>query len=1006
MFQRTILLIQILLSFSAFSYGYNTPYTIVNYNTDNGLPQNSITGIQFDRKGYCWLGTQMGLVRFDGQRFSTFGSDNVKGFRSDRILTVTRDTANNIFACTGEIVNVLRINDTDPLEASKPVLTALSESNVPIQGFILPQSLINTVQRDPALQISVSTAHCEVYVLQTAACYYITPQKKLRLPLRGPFPYIYLALIDESLVLLQAHNKITVWTKGIQQPVTALRGPLWNNPEFKKGNFRTPHSIEGNYIYSGKTLYRLSLTNGVLNSEALLNDIDIPTMSCLYFDKLHNKWYIGSSISGLFIVTPSDFYTPPAPVSAFTEGFYSQSVTDDGIMSQRVLFRRDGTYKEYHIAPQTKGIWYKQENKSMYYAPGLTLLRTDLSTGKTRHLLDLSTFLSSIYPDPLDKGTLIFSTGFSVGKMTHDTLVCEKTIPGLVKEQELFGSYPLGRDTFLLATWSGVKWYDMQRNKIYKSILDSLLVRQLYIENAQRIWIASYGKGWYLYENGRLSRMPDGPFAALKTVNAIIDDRLGFFWLSSNNGLYKASKQALLDYAAGKTDDVYFYTFTTKDHLPTNEFNASNPSYVWLPDSMLSLPSLKGLVWFYPYKVRLSLPDKGIFIEHVYVDHKELQRTDSVLTLAPAHGRLRLTVSSPYFGNKENMQLQFTIAGLENEWHPVPPGGDIAVERIPTGTYSLIVRKVSGMENGEYTQLVLHIHVHPFWYRTRFFYLAALLLAIAFIYWMMQLRTRLLKVRNRKLNMQVTLQTRDLNRMVHRLQQSEEALKQSNRTKDNIITTVLHDLRSPIRFLHMISKWVANDYMQMKAETLGSHLKEINNSTASLKSFTDQFFTWALSQHDTFSASYSRVDLQQLFNETEILYTDIARANGNVLIVTPTNIHCYTDQQLLSTVIRNLLDNANKYTTNGTLKIAAGETADHVLITVSDTGKGFDAESLKFFLDKEKTDRSMGNGSFIVLQLLDLIEGQLEAFSEPGKGTTFRITIPRQNAGQDNKQAG
>lgn len=1006
MFHRSA--IQLLFIFflsSICSYGRNTTYTIVNYNTDNGLPQNSINGIQFDRKGYCWLGTQMGLVRFDGQQFSVFGSDNIKGLRSDRIPNVSCDTAGNVFASTGGIVNVLRINDSGSSYASGPILLSPAELNIPRGGFVVPFSFFRAIKADPAFELTFGTAGGCMYLIQSKNSFYITPHGKIPLHFNGPYQIHRTLLIGETLIALEP-QKVSAWTKGLKQPTPDLRGPLWNNPDFKKGNFLVPYSTNGGYVYAGKTFYRLSFVNNVLLSEEVLDNIDIPAVSCLNFDKQHNKWYIGSYVSGLFIITPTAFHTPPAPDYAVKQGFYSQAVINEGILSQQVLFRKDGTYKEYPITPNLKATFYRPETQSLYYAPGLALLRFDLATEKTYHLADLQTSLSSVFPDPWQKEVLVFSTSFSVGKMIRDRLICEKTIPYLKKGQELFASYPAGPDTFLLATWSGMKWYDFRNNVVYRSILDSLAIRQLYPESPQCIWIASYGKGWYVYRNGHISRLPDGPFEALKTVNAIIDDGRGYFWLSSNNGLYKVSKQALLNYSEGRSEDVYFYSFTTKDYLPANEFNACNPSYVWLPDSMLSLPSIKGLVWFYPHKMQVSLPDKGIYIEHIYINQKELQMAGAPLVLNPEGCRLDLKISSPYFGNKENMQLQYRIEGLDNEWHPVPASGEITIDRIPAGNFSLVARKISGMEEGQYTRLILPIEVRPFWYHTKLFYLAMFLFAAALVYRIMRLRTRLLQARNRKLQMQVMLQTRDLNLMVHRLTQSEEALKQSNQTKNNIITTVLHDLRSPIRFIHMISKWVANDHTQMKPETLEQHLEELKNSTASLNSFTDQFFTWALSQHDTFSASYTLVHLQQLFNEIEVLYTDIARANDNTLVITPTDIRCYTDLHLLSTVIRNLLDNANKNTINGTLTIAAQLIKDKIVITVSDTGKGFTAGELQIFLDKTKTDRRKGNGSFIMLQLLDIIEGHLEASSEKNRGTTFRIVIPRRDEAPDDKQAG
>lgn len=989
--------------YPALLYAQYKQYNIVNYTTDNGLPQNSITGIQFDRKGYCWLGTQMGLVRFDGQRFTHFSSDNIKGLKSDRIYSVTRDTAGSIFASTWGIVNVLKINDTLPGEVSTPALSPLSGHDFPLRGFVSPVTFASTEKTSSDHQLSFGTASGEMYLMQHSGVYYVTPQKKTRISFPETYSDYGLILVGESLVLLQ-HNKVSLWTKGIEKRTPRLQGPLWTNPDFARGIYSTPLNADGTYIYAGNTLYQLSLVNDTLYSEVLLDGITIPAVSCIYVDKPHNRFYLGSSISGLFIITRPDFYTPPPPVKNFV--FYSQAVTEGGIFCQSALFRKDGTYKEYPVEPNLKAILYRPETKCLYYAPIMNLLRMDLATGKTHTIGSLSSSLSSIFPDPARTGELLFSTSLSMGRIIHDTIRDEKNISGLTKDQALFAVYPTGKDSFLLATWGGVKWYDYAHNRIYRSILDSLSIRQLYIETPQRIWIASYGKGWYRYNEGQITRMPDGPLEALKTVNAIIDDGRGYFWLSSNNGLFKVSRRALIDYSEKRSETVYFYAFTTQDYLPTNEFNASSPSYVWLPDSMLSLPSIKGLVWFYPHKIRLSLPDKGIYIEHIRIGQTEMLRTSGPLELPPDHGRLSLKISSPYFGNKENMQLQFQIEGLDEEWRTVSENGEIIIDRMPAGSYSLVVRKITGIEHGQYTRLILPVSVRPYWYNTTFFYLFLLLLFLLSMFGLVKLRTRLLLVRNRKLQTQVALQTRDLNRMVHQLTQSEEALKQSNQAKDNIITTVLHDLRSPIRFIYTISKHIASGHREMRQDALDVHLQELKNSTASLNSFTGQFFTWAISQHRSFAATYSIESLDDLFQETELLYTDIMSANDNRLIVQPTGISGYTDPQLLSTVIRNLLDNANKNTRKGVIRLEATRRENQIIITVSDTGKGFTPEALKLFLDKEKTDSGNGKGSFIILYLLELIDGHLEAVSAPGKGTTFRITLHHQDSIHDNRPAG
>ncbi len=80
-----------------------TTYNLRHYTTDNGLPQNSVKAVCFDRAGYCWLATEMGLVRYDGRAFRVFGTANLKGIASDRIQYMLRSAAGDVYAMTASI---------------------------------------------------------------------------------------------------------------------------------------------------------------------------------------------------------------------------------------------------------------------------------------------------------------------------------------------------------------------------------------------------------------------------------------------------------------------------------------------------------------------------------------------------------------------------------------------------------------------------------------------------------------------------------------------------------------------------------------------------------------------------------------------------------------------------------------------------------------------------------------------------------------------------------------
>jgi signal transduction histidine kinase len=569
-------------------------------------------------------------------------------------------------------------------------------------------------------------------------------------------------------------------------------------------------------------------------------------------------------------------------------------------------------------------------------------------------------------------------------------------VPGRRIGSAIWGFDLIGKDSLLLTTQKGLKWYDWKHNRIYHSILDSFSIHSVYVESTDRIWVSTNGKGIFLYLKGKVYSLPDNRINALKTVHSFVDDGRGNFWLPTNNGLYKVSKDALLTYATGKLKDVYYYSFSTRNDLRSNEFNGGSiPHYVWFKDSMLSLLSIKGPVWFYPNKIKIHYPDKQIYVDALEVDNTPIPYPDNGhILLAPDFNNITLTVSSPYFGNKENLQLKYKVTGVDDDWQPVDDNGKIKLNRIPSGDYHLIVRKLNGHEMDRYNSLIFSFTVKPRFYNTWWFFVILAVIIAGGVYLSTKLRTRMLVRRNQKLSDIITGQTEDLRKTVQQLSVSEQELNESNRMKDNIITMVLHDLRSPIRFMTLISNHLASSHGRLPAHELERKLKELKTSTISLNNFTEQFFTWAISHHKNFTVSKSWFTVKDIFTETEELYREIAVANGNLLIVEEADYSCFSDAQILTVIIRNLLDNANKHTHAGLITLSAIQEGNNLIIRISDTGIGFSEEALGTFLNKNEYDGSKnGNGSFIVLSLVQLIGGKLEATSVPGTGTDFSITL-------------
>lgn len=254
-------------------------------------------------------------------------------------------------------------------------------------------------------------------------------------------------------------------------------------------------------------------------------------------------------------------------------------------------------------------------------------------------------------------------------------------------------------------------------------------------------------------------------------------------------------------------------------------------------------------------------------------------------------------------------------------------------------------------------------------------------------------RQALLEEKARQLEEEVAERTKELENVIVQLERSEWELAESNKTKDKVITMVLHDLRTPLGFLQTVSKKLVNEHRQMDEASLGEQVQQLNNSILLLNEFTQQFFTWAVAQHAGFKVNIRKVAVQELFENIRELYSDIVKVNSNSIAVMPVNITCETDYDILSTILRNLVDNANKHMKNGRITLSASMGEGMLHITVTDTGSGLTASQQRAFANNSDFNTAGGNGSSLVGNLLQKIGGQLKIGTGGEEGAAFTVVL-------------
>ena len=255
------------------------------------------------------------------------------------------------------------------------------------------------------------------------------------------------------------------------------------------------------------------------------------------------------------------------------------------------------------------------------------------------------------------------------------------------------------------------------------------------------------------------------------------------------------------------------------------------------------------------------------------------------------------------------------------------------------------------------------------------------------------------KKREVRLNQQALSETvARLENTVARLQESEQALRKTSAQREKLISLVIHDLRSPLRFLTMLASDLHDNQQALSAAEVKERSWLVKKGALDIYNFSEDFLLWITSQRNNFSISKTYFPISPLFQEISDFFLEQVRQRGNRLsFETDDQLQVHSDPHVLITIIRNLVDNANKYTSDGSICITAGREGSNVRICIADTGKGMSPRQVEAFLSAENLENvSSGSqmGHKFIFDLTRRLNGVLTVESEEEKGTKIGISLP------------
>ncbi|MCK6382352.1 MAG: HAMP domain-containing histidine kinase [Leptospiraceae bacterium] len=242
---------------------------------------------------------------------------------------------------------------------------------------------------------------------------------------------------------------------------------------------------------------------------------------------------------------------------------------------------------------------------------------------------------------------------------------------------------------------------------------------------------------------------------------------------------------------------------------------------------------------------------------------------------------------------------------------------------------------------------------------------------------------------------------------LHDLKIVKEELEKSNSSKDKFFSIISHDMKNLFSGLLWLSNNLKTKIQEKKfnPETDYIRIETLNEVIQRQFSLLENLLLWASAQTNRIDLSPEVIDLSKLSNDIVSLYKEIADEKEIIIQsdLSKSNF-VYADKEMVSTVIRNIVNNAIKFTPkSGTIKLyySAHPEKDSVQLIVEDSGLGMTEENLNklFKMDEKLTTKGTNNeigtglGLLVCSEFIKKNGGYINVESKEGIGSKFKITL-------------
>lgn len=968
-------------------------YSMRIWQTEDGLPQNTVTSAVQTHDGYLWFGTDSGLARFDGERFQVFNTLTTPELEDRRIMRLYEDAKHALWIAqeNGAIARYAGGRfENIPLEHA--------HENARFIGLGSDEQGRLWGMRDNGAIDSVEDGH--------------------RIPsLIAPSPPGIMSWSRgaDGAIWLSENGQAARLQNGVLNPFStgerekgyvlsmaaAAAGGAWVlcDEQIRRWDRGDWVESRGRYPWeSGSISCLLELRDGTLAVGTIYAGLFLifpdgrPTVHFnqasglpqnwvrfLYEDREGNLW-LGAGSAGLVAIHSTAFSVLNSPDSWGGTSVVAVAPGKDG----GLWIGTDGGGLYHHL----KGEWRHYGPTEELHNPYIRAV-TETPQGEVwagnywwggPYRLEKDHFVrpSSVDPaSPRPHALLpLPGGGLLVGSRDGLQRLDDERTTWLIKasDHQAADACALALDT-QGAIWCGfahgglARLADGQLSFLRRSDgLASDAIQCLLSEPDGTLWIGTADNGLARLKHGRFANLGLAQGMADNVICAILDDGLGNFWISTHHGIQRIAREELNRCADGIVPRVRSQVYYRSDGLPTSEFKGGlQAAGCRTSDGRLWFPSSRGLVSVDPTRIQSNAVPPPVAFESVLIDGRERRAGDTApLRLPPDHQRLEFRFSGLSYVDPGKVLFKYRLDGIDKDWVEAGSKRNAFYSQLPAGAYRfrVIACNNDGVWNTEGAALAFT--VAPFFWQTWCFTGSSALALLAAVGSFVRYLTR--------------------RRMQRRIAQLERE-RAIERERARIAQDIHDEIGASLTRISMLSQPARKELAA--PDQAAAVLSGIYSTASEVTRSLDEI-VWAVDpKHDT---------LDSLVGYMGKFAQDFLGAAGiRCRLDLPTSPPAWPltaeTRHNLFLAFKETLNNALKHAGATEVRLSLQLRADGFVLTIKDNGRGFDPESAAA---PSPGRASAGNGLDNLSRRLAHIGGRCEIAAGLGSGTevSFILTVP------------